>query len=283
MWKELFYCLCIFIQLGNQSAERIKINCCDIQKLIFRLECNFVDHLGIVYEGNIVMFQCLSLGPIISRFHGLLRPSNEQDLNDCIEKLNKRPKRIPSYFLNKIICDKYIKDTRAVCKPQVDFLEIETTAASNLLEKVEWQTLEIENLQWKMEEKCHNINQITGKLKKLNYLLLHFLNTVEKCEETTFVNATQLTELTIMVSSVLAFPENFLSHLKNLQELTIFCTFIWEHVVNSFMFSGLNNLKTLSLQWCRFQNLSVPHFNDLTSLRTLSLNYAEFNDLNWLR
>lgn len=69
MWKELFYWLCIFLQLANHSAERIKINCCDIQKLIFRLECNSTDRLGIVYEGNIVRFQCLPMGLIIRRFH----------------------------------------------------------------------------------------------------------------------------------------------------------------------------------------------------------------------
>lgn len=185
----------------------------------------------------------------------------------------------------KIIFEKYIEDTRAVCKPQVKFLDIVTTAASKLsLQKIEWQTLEIENFQWKMEEKCHNINQITGKLRKLNYLMLVFLSTVKKCEETTFVNSTQLTKLTIVASSSLALSEYFLSYLKNLQQLTIFCKFTWMVVVvNSYMFWGLNNLKTLNLQSCYFKHLSVAHFNNLTTLRTLSLRNAAFKDVDWLR
>lgn len=230
MWKIFFGCLCIFIKIGNFSSQDINFFCCDIYEIVFMKKCissyvseSFNDNNALQITNNFVTFDCN--GPlfegIVYGFTGSLRPINVYDFKECIRELNSTYRRTVSGS----VFHKHIKNKHAVCKPHVNILGIATIQTTTLseLNTIAQRAPNIEVLRWSMYLKSFQVNQFIGQFEKLqNFTLFSRTEDLNRCEDITYNNVTQLARFDLYLDFSSATIKNFtlpalLRDMKSLQ------------------------------------------------------------------
>lgn len=236
MWKIFFGCLCIFIKIGNLSAQNLNFFCCDIYEIVFMQKCisshvteSLKDNNALQIEKNSVNFQCNGalIEGIVYGFVGSLRPSNPYDFKECIQELNStyRSTVTGSVFQN------HIKNKHAVCKPHVYVLGIATTNSTTLsqLNTIGQLAPNIEVLRWSMFSKSFQVNQFIGQFEKLqNFTLFTKTEDLIGIEDITYNNVTQLARFDLYLDFNTDTVKNFtlpalLRDMKSLQRFWMKC------------------------------------------------------------
>lgn len=151
-------------------------------------------------------------------------------------------------------------------------------------------------LNWHMHRNCLNVVEFILDIEDLRILILDVYSSVDlnECEYFGFNGMTQLTTLHINLNKPsysdsanltnYALDATFLRDMKNLTELKLNCASDeFEVHLPKEIFLGLHSLSTISLEECKFNNITAEHFEHLTSLRVLKLSYVQFDNFDWLR
>lgn len=236
MWKIFVGCLCIFIKIGNFSAQNINFSCCDIYEIVFMKKCissyvieSFKDNNALQITNNFVKFDCNGalLDGVVYGFAGSLMPINPYDFKECIRELNSTYRRTVSGS----VFQNHIKNKHALCKPYVTILGIATHNTASLSDLNTFAQLapDIEVLRWSMYEKTFQVNQFIGQFEKLqNFTLFTRTEELNRCEDITYNNVTQLARFDLWLDFNSATGKNFtlpalLRDMKSLQRFWMKC------------------------------------------------------------
>lgn len=273
------------------------MDCCDISEVVFFVSCKptsfeLDDYVTISNRSTI---HCSTNNDWnqekISPFEVVLKVKNTKERANCYRELDRA---IQNGYDSKAKLNILV----IVCKLHVRSFtmnSIENMEQSNF-NIVPSHMTNITELSWKMHNKCHRANDFIAQFKYLKVLTFEAFSSVDlnECEDFSFNGAPQLTKLHININNPsymytsnlnsFAFNATLLRGMKNLKQFKLNCgTNMFEVDLPRDIFQGLKSLSELSLEHCRFSNLSTAHFQDLTNLRILNVSYARFNNLDWIR
>lgn len=284
MVKKLFRCLCIAFAITNMCALKMIFNCCDIFELLpiqtpklckgnrpdFPKQIEQVSKFSqIEHHDDMIALNCSFIDNLES-YRRLLSQVNDDDFCYCVDGMKKL--YYIFHFLNSVM-----------------IINDENTHSFQIFDLPH-------QLNWHMHKKCFNVFETILEIDNLTTMILNVYSSVDlnKCEYFGFNGMTQLTALHINLNKPsysdsanltnYAFDATFLRNMKNLTELKLNCASDeFEVHLPKEIFLGLHSLSTISLEECKFNNITAEHFEHLTNLSVLNLSYVQFDNFDWLR